>query len=70
MVCPILDEISHTCSCQMMIHLIHRPVLNNNVDAKSTNCCLKTNHISFLMMSLEWNPFADEEANRRIATTH
>jgi hypothetical protein len=25
---------------EMMIHLIHRPVLNNYVDTKSTNCCL------------------------------
>ena len=24
----------------MMIHLIHRPVLNNHVDKQSTNCCL------------------------------
>ena len=25
---------------EMMIHLIHRPVLNKYVDKQSTNCCL------------------------------
>jgi hypothetical protein len=27
-------------SLEMMIHLIHRPVLNKYVDKQSTNCCL------------------------------